>query len=72
VKGRPDREVAFQVLERSLHRQHRHEQQLMTPQFGPVFLDENGCATDIGLRARGLAAAWRDRGNDALDILRCN
>ena len=39
VKDRPDREVALEVLERLLD---RHQQQLVAPQLGGVFLDEIG------------------------------
>ena len=39
VKDRPDREIAFEVLERLLD---RHQQQVMAPQLGRVFLDEIG------------------------------
>ena len=59
VKDRPDREIAFEVLERLLD---CNQQQIMAPQLGRVFLDEVGCAADIDPRASGLAAACRDRG----------
>src|SRR3977135_1255907 len=39
VKDRPDREIAFEVLERLLD---RNQQQIMAPQLGGVFLDEIG------------------------------
>jgi hypothetical protein len=39
VKDRPDCEVAFEILERLLD---RHQQQIMAPQLGGVFLDEIG------------------------------
>jgi hypothetical protein len=39
VKDRPDREIALEVLERLLD---RHQQQVMAPQLGRVFLDEIG------------------------------
>src|SRR6266403_408894 len=39
VKDWPDREVAFEVLERLLD---RNQQQIMAPQLGGVFLDEVG------------------------------
>ena len=39
VKDRPDREVAFEILERLLD---RDQQQIMGPQLGRVFLDEIG------------------------------
>jgi hypothetical protein len=37
MKDRPDREVAFEVLERFLD---RNQQQIVAPQLGRVFLDE--------------------------------
>src|SRR3954451_4743292 len=39
VKDWPDREIAFEVLERLLE---RDQQQIMAPQLGRVFLDEVG------------------------------
>src|SRR5580693_6146048 len=39
VKDRPDRQVALEVLERLFD---RHQQQIMAPQLGGVFLDEVG------------------------------
>src|ERR1700720_4639177 len=39
VKDRSDCEVAFEILERLLD---RHQQQIMAPQLGGVFLDEIG------------------------------
>ena len=39
VKDRPDREIAFEVLERLLD---CNQQQIMAPQLGRVFLDEIG------------------------------
>jgi hypothetical protein len=39
VKDRPDREIAFEVLERLFD---PDKQQIVTPQFGRVFLDEIG------------------------------
>ena len=39
VKDRPDRQVAFEVLERLLD---RNQQQVVAPQLGRVFLDEVG------------------------------
>ena len=39
VKNRPDREIAFEILERLLD---RNQQQIMAPQLGRVFLDEVG------------------------------
>ena len=39
MKGRPDREIALEVLERLLD---CHQQQIMAPQLGRVFLDEIG------------------------------
>ena len=48
VKDRPDCEIAFEVLERLLD---RHQQQVMAPQLGWVFLDEIG-AQQIATFAR--------------------
>ena len=48
VKDRPDREIAFEVLERLLD---RNQQQIMAPQLGRVVLDEIG-AQEIPAFAR--------------------
>jgi len=48
VKDRPDREIAFEVLERLFD---RHQQQVMAPQLSRVFLDEIG-AQQIATFAR--------------------
>jgi hypothetical protein len=54
VKHRPDREVAFEVLERLLD---RDQQQVVAPQLGGVLLDKIGDE----------AARHRDRG-DVVDV----
>src|SRR6202045_2910919 len=52
VKDRPDRQVALEVFERLLD---RHQQQIMAPQLGGVFLDEIG-AQQIPAFARSYLA----------------
>src|SRR5580693_3079575 len=51
VKDRPDREIAFEVLERLLD---RNQQQIMAPQLGGVFLDQVGAQQIAAFARSGL------------------
>ena len=48
MEDRADGEIAFEVLERFLH---RHELQIVGPQLGRIVLGEIGAQADSGLRA---------------------